>query len=259
MATQPLTGARRSALAHWTPNWTDLLVVGASWALVVAALSAATFIATPDRGLLYFLVYGLLGATVFGIGIPLAWMVVVRARPLADLGLTLRHWRWSLVLQALFAALLYVTAYAGVQIPDIRALAPLVALALAIGFFEALFWRGWVLLRLEESFGLLPAILLGSLLYAAYHVGYGMDLGEMAFLFVIGILFAVTFRITSSVLMLWPVFQPMGQLVTLIEDELDLPLIATLGFAEVLIVMVALVVLVGRYHWRHGKRATART
>jgi membrane protease YdiL (CAAX protease family) len=124
----------------------------------------------------------------------------------------------------------------------------LVALALAIGFFEALFWRGWVLLRLEEAFGVIPAVLLGSFLYAAYHIGYAMPIDEMVFLFLIGIMFAIAFRLTKNVFILWPVFQPMGQLVTLIRDELTLPLISTLGFVEVLVAMLVLVWLAGRYY-----------
>jgi uncharacterized protein len=123
---------------------------------------------------------------------------------------------------------------------------PLVALALAIGFFEAVFWRGWVLLRLEEAFGIIPAILLGSVLYAAYHVGYGMPASEMTTLFFVGVIFAVVFRLTKNVFILWPIFQPMGQLVTLIKDGLTLPLAAALGFVEVLILMFVFVWLAAR-------------
>ena len=60
---------------------------------------------------------------------------------------------------------------------------PLAAPALAIGFFEAIFWRGWVLLRLEEAFDIIPAIVLGSVLYAANLIGYGMPASEMITLF----------------------------------------------------------------------------
>jgi hypothetical protein len=119
---------------------------------------------------------------------------------------------------------------------------------LAIGFFEAIFWRGWILLRLEDAFGVIPAILLGSLLYAAYHIGYAMPLDEMVFLFFIGVMFAVVFRLTKNVFILWPVFQPMGQLVTLINDKLTLPFISTLGFVDVLVAMLILVWLAGRYY-----------
>jgi membrane protease YdiL (CAAX protease family) len=223
----------------------------ASWLLVVAALRVATFVFTAEQGVLYFLAYAVVGATLFGLGIPLAWMVLVRRRPLADLGLTTKRWRLALPLQFVLALLLYLTAFRDVAIPPAHELIPLIALALAIGFFEAVFWRGWVQLRLEESFGLVPAVLAGALLYAAYHIGYGMDLYEMVFLFFVGVLFAVVFRLVGTVLVLWPLFQPVGQVATLIRDGLELPLIAALGFGEVLLVMLGLVWLAYRYQRRH--------
>ena len=76
--------------------------------------------------------------------------------------------------------------------------------------------RGVVRYRPGDSVGSSP-------IDAAYHIGYGMDLSEMVILFFIGIMFAVVFVITRSVLILWPVFQPMGQLLMLVEDRLTLP------------------------------------
>jgi hypothetical protein len=178
-------------------------------------------------------------------------MVIIRKRSLQDLGLTTRFLGASILLQLVFAALQYSGTLAQTGIPGMEKGIPLLALALAIGFFEAIFWRGWVLLRLEEAFGLLPAFLLGSLLYAAYHIGYGMQLEEMVFLFFIGLLYAATFRLTKNVFLLWPVFQPMGQLVTLLKDGLDLPLISTLGFVEVLVGMLVLIWLAGQYARKH--------
>ena len=158
----------------------------------------------------------------------------------------------SPVLQPVFAALQFMGTLAKAQLPSFEEFLPLSALVLCIGFFEAFFWRGWVLMRLEESFGMIPAILLGSALYAAYHIGYRMPSSEMIFLFFIGIMFAVAFRLTKKIFILYPVFQPMGQLVTLIEDGLKLPLLASLGFAEVLIVMFVLVWLGNRYAKKHN-------
>src|SRR3712207_505825 len=132
---------RPTSFARWKPNWLDLAVVALSWVLVVAALRTATTIVTPDRGFLYFLVYAVAGATVFGLGIPLVWMVFVRHRSIAELGLTTHRWRLSIGLQALFAALLYLFAYRDTaDLPSTTQLVPLVTLALAIGFFEAIFW-----------------------------------------------------------------------------------------------------------------------
>jgi len=160
-------------------------------------------------------------------GVPLYWMIVVRRRSLADLGLTTQHW-----VQLVFALLQYIGTLAKTRLPSFEQLLPLLALALAIGFFEAVFWRGWVLLRLEEAFGIIPGILLGALLYAAYHIGYAMPTNEMIFLFFIGIMFAVAFRLTKNILILWPIFQPMGQLVTLIKDQLMLPPLPLLALSK---------------------------
>lgn len=233
---------------RWQPS-KDLLAIVVSWVLVVTALYAATFLVGSEvaGGMAYFGLYAVLGATIFGIGIPLYWTVVVRKRPITDLGLTRERLALSIILQLAFATLQFIGAYRDLEIPAWDRLLPLVALALAIGFFEAIFWRGWVLLRLEECFGLIPAIVIGSILYSLYHIGYGMPASEMVFLFFIGVMYAVAFRLTKSVFMLWPVFQPMGQLVTLIKDGLSLPLLASLGFIEVLALMWLLIWLANKY------------
>ena len=239
---------------RWNPG-RDLLVVILSWLFVTGTLYTATVIVTAQAGggLPYFFLYAILAATLFGVGFPLVWMVVVRKRPVRDLGITTQYLGISIVLQLVFSLLQYLGTLANMELPAFEAFLPLLALSLAIGFFEALFWRGWVLLRLEEAFGLIPAILIGSLLYALYHIGYGMPFSELAFLFWIGVLYAVCFRITRNIFILWPIFQPMGQLVTLLRDGLPLPLIAALGFFEVLIVMLALVWGVNRYYRKHRR------
>lgn len=237
---------------RWKPS-KDLIVVAISWLLVVGCLYTATAIVGVEvwSGMAYFTLYAVVGALLFGVGLPLYWMVIVQRRPLSDLGITTRYLGLSLVLQLVFAALQFMGTLAKTQLPPFEEFLPLIALALCIGFFEAFFWRGWVLMRLEESIGMIPAVLLGSALYAVYHIGYGMPANEMLFLFFIGIMFAVAFRLTKNVFILYPIFQPMGQLVTLIKDGLSLPLLASLGFFAVLIVMLVLVWLAGRYYERH--------
>jgi uncharacterized protein len=191
------------------------------------------------------------------LGVPLYWMVVVRKRPLADIGITTRFLAISLAIQVVVAGFQFYAALRNTTFPGMGQLLPLIALAAAIGFFEAVFWRGWVLLRLEEAFGLIPALVLGSALYAAYHVGYGMPVSEMVFLFFIGLMFAVIFRLTKSIFILWPLFQPMGQLITLMQENLPLPPIAALGFFEVLVLMLVLVWLAGRYYKKHQESPKA--
>lgn len=178
---------------------------------------------------------------------------MVRKRPLSDLGITTKLLGISLIIQVILAGVQYYAALRDANFPPTSELLPLIALALAIGFFEALFWRGWVQLRLEEAFGLIPALILGSVLYALYHIGYGMSVSEMIFLFFIGLMFAIGFRLTKNIFILWPLFQPMGQLITLMNENLPLPPIAALGFFEVLILMFVMVWFAGRYYKKHQR------
>jgi len=246
---------REVLVVRFKPN-VDLAAVAVSWCLVVGALATATFVITPERGVGYFLVYAVVGAAGFGVALPTWWMVWRRGRTIADLGVTARRLGPSLALQALFSAILYSVTLARVSLPDASSLLPLVALSACIGLFEAIFWRGWVQNRLEESFGFIPAVLVGSGAYALYHIGYGMGWGEIGFLYLIGLLYGVTFRLTRSVFILWPLFQPIGQLTTLLEDGLDLPAIASLGFVEVLVVMIVVLVLAWRFAARRERTAT---
>jgi hypothetical protein len=78
-----------------------------------------------------------------------------------------------------------------------------------------------------------------------------MPMNEMIFLFFIGIMFAVVFKLTGSILILWPAFQPMGQLITLSEEGLALPLISTLGFIDAMVVMFIFIWLARRYYKKH--------
>ena len=256
MTSSPLPTVKQLFTFRWNPN-RDLAVVLLSWILVVGALSMSTFVIGPSRwgGMGYFTLYAIIGATLCGIGLPLYWIAVVKKRPLSDLGLTFQNWKLSLAIQILLTLLINVPRLRQLEIPSFQEVFPLVCMALAIGFFEAVFWRGWVQLRLEEAFGILPAILIASALYAVYHVGYGMPASEMVFLFFIGLMFAVAFRITKSILVLWPLFQPGGQLITLISDGLTLPFLAFFGFVDALALMFLLVWMANKYYQKHKAQA----
>jgi uncharacterized protein len=247
MLQQQMTGrksvARETVREVFTFRWRpslDLLAVAVSWVLVVAGLYTATFLigTKPLGGMGYFLTYAVLTALIFGFCGPVAWMLFVRKSSPDSLGITSRKLALSIAIQVTLAAIQLFLVRNSLRLPDIVTLLPLLALCLSIGLFEAVFWRGWVQLRLERAFGVIPGIVIASVLYALYHVGYGMPVSEMTFLFFIGLMFAVVFRVTASIFILWPVFQPMGQLMTLIKDNLQLPPAAAIGFLEVLVLMI---------------------
>jgi membrane protease YdiL (CAAX protease family) len=257
MSQQQVTTSRNTAGAilrevftfRWQPSF-DLLAVAVSWVLVVAGLSTATFVigTKPLGGIGYFLTYAVLTALVFGFCAPVGWMLFLRKSSPASLGISTRNLVVSIAVQIAVAAIQFFLIRNSFQLPDFATLLPLLALCLSIGLFEAVFWRGWVQLRIEGAFGVIPGVVLGSVLYALYHIGYGMPWSEIGFLFFIGLMFAVIFRITSSVFILWPVFQPMGQLMTLVKDKLQLPLAAAIGLFEVLAAMIVVAIVAYRIH-----------
>jgi hypothetical protein len=131
-------------------------------------------------------------------------------------------------------------------------------MALPVGLFEAVFFRGFIQNRLEASFGLVPAVAGAAGLYGLYHIGYGMGLNEVVFLFGLGIVYAVAFRVAGSILVLWPLLTPLGSLFSQMQaGDIVLPMESILGFADVLGLMVA-AIWFARRHERRGaaERAT---
>ena len=116
---------------------------------------------------------------------------------------------------------------------------------------------GWLQLRFEEAFGVVPGVILGALCYGLYHVGYGMAWDEVLFLFGLGLVFATVFRLTRNIAVLWPFYTPVGGLYTNISEGLTLPFDATYGFLLTLGLMVAVIVVAGVLH--NGAESTMRS
>jgi uncharacterized protein len=115
---------------------------------------------------------------------------------------------------------------------------PLLVMSVVVGFFEAVFFRGFVQGRLEASFGVGPAVLGAAVLYSLYHVGFGMPVDEMVFLFGLGVVYAIAFRMVSNVLVLWPLLTPLGAFYNNLEaGDIELPWGSIAGFTNVAMVM----------------------
>jgi membrane protease YdiL (CAAX protease family) len=252
---QPLQQLLRSVLTLRFRPSADTVVAFGSYLLVVGALYTAFQLFTTAAVAANFITYGPVMMAGLGIGIPAFYTALVRRRPLSDIGITTRLLVPSLILGVLLGAQTYSATVATLHVSWSIDHLPLVALGLAIGLFEAVFFRGWLQLRFEAAFGLLPGLLLGALCYSLYHLGYGMTPGEMAVLFLLGLIFGAAFRLTRNILLLWPFYTPMGGLYTYINDGLTMPLPAALGFAITIALMAALIVAasrLGRLTARHA-------
>jgi membrane protease YdiL (CAAX protease family) len=230
---------------RWQPD-RDTLVAILSYVLVVAALYTAFQLFTTERVAANFILFGPVGLALLGVGIPVFYTSRVRHRPLADLGITTRYLVPSLILSLLVGYDTYRNTLATMDVEWGQSVMPIVGLALMVGFFEAIFFRGWLQLRFEEAFGLVPGLLLGALCYSLYHVGYGMESSELLFLFFLGVTFGAIFRLTKSIFVLWPFYTPVGGLFTNLSDKLEMPFAATFGFVLTMLFMVVLIFLATR-------------
>jgi len=150
--------------------------------------------------------------------VPSLW-IIRKGLPLRALGITMDRAAISIVLSIIFSAVQYSQTMANITLPPAEEFVPLVTMALPVGLFEAIFFRGWVQMRFEKAFGILPGIVLGSAIYALYHVGYGMEPDDIAFLFIIGLIYASVFRLTKNLLIIWPFLTPMGGLFNNIKKD----------------------------------------
>ena len=236
----PATG-RRTRVTCWSSR---LLYVA-----VVALLSAAFRGFTTDHVAGLFLCFA--GALLVGTVGPIIHTVWVCGRPLADLGLRGDGLRPTLLLALLFGGVQFALTLWGYDLPPPVDWVPLLVMALVVGVFESVFFRGFVQGRLEEAFGSRIGIGGAAVLYGAYHVGYGMGAREMVFLTGLGVVYAVAFALTRNVLVLWPLLTPVGSFFANVEaGDIELPWASIAGFADVLAVMVVALVLAARRQHR---------
>jgi hypothetical protein len=88
---------RMLADVHWGPN-RDTIVAVLSYILVVGGLFSAFQVFTTERVAANSITFGPVTLAGLGVLLPVLYTVLVRRRPLADVGLTTRQWAPSLVL-----------------------------------------------------------------------------------------------------------------------------------------------------------------
>jgi len=148
----------------------DLAVIAALYLAVVGLWRLAFTVFTADRWLGLFLCFG--GGMLLGVGGPVVYTVWLRRRPLRSLGLGMHRLPATVALGLLFAGVQALIMLWGYELPAPVDWVPLLVLSLAVGLFEAVFFRGFVQGRLQASFGTGPAVAGASVLYALYHVGH---------------------------------------------------------------------------------------
>jgi membrane protease YdiL (CAAX protease family) len=233
-----------------TGSRADLLAIATLYVGVVALMRLAFVGFTTDRVAGLFLAFA--AALLLGVVGPVYYTVWRRHAELSDLGLRVGDWRVTGPLALLFAGVQFALTLWGYDLPAPVDWVPLLVMALVVGVFETIFFRGFIQTRLEATYGPAPGIAGAAVLYGLYHVGYGMDGSEIRFLTGLGIVYAVAFALTRSALVLWPLLTPIGSFFNAVDSgDIDLPWASIAGFIDVLALMALAVWLA----WRHARKA----
>jgi membrane protease YdiL (CAAX protease family) len=241
LAAVPALGPRSDARV----DLLDLAAVAGGYVGVVVFFRLAFTVFTTDHVLGLFLCFA--AGMLLGVVGPVVYQVWGRRRALRSLGLGFHQLRPTVAMGLVLAAAQFAVTFVGYSMPAPAQWVPLLGMSLVVGLFEAVFFRGFVQGRLEASFGPVPAVAGAAVLYGAYHVGYGMGVFDLWFLFALGVVYAVTYRLTTNVFILWPLLTPMGAFFNnLRAGEIDLPWESLLGFADVAVLMAAAIWLAHR-------------
>ena len=247
----------RSSLERRTDRL-DLLVVAGLFVGVVALFRMAFVYFTVTSVVGLFLCFG--AGLILGVAGPIGYTVWIRHRSLRTIGLRLDNWRQTAALGLVFATVQFLVTLAGFDLPAPVDWVPLLVMSVTVGLFEAIFFRGFVLSRLEASFGPVLGVGGAALLYGLYHVGYGMQTAEMVFLFGLGVVYTVAYRIVGNILVVWPLLTPMGAFfANLTAGDIKLPWASIAGFGDVLVLMAVAVIIAFRRERKLRVTATGKT
>jgi len=237
----------------------DLFVVSALYLAVVGLFRLAFDGFGTDRVAGLFLTFA--AGLLLGTAGPVIYTVWDRGRTLHDLGIGGHQLRPTAALALGLAGVQFTMTLWGYDLPRPVDWVPLLVMSLVVGAFEAVFFRGFVQTRLEAGFGTAAGLGGAALLYALYHVGYGMGTNEVVFLFGLGLIYAISYRLTRNLLVLWPLLTPVGAFLNNLESgDIELPWASIAGFADVAVVM-AVVILLARRHERkrHSRQLNVGT
>ena len=194
-------------LFRWQPT-RDTLVAAAVG--VVVFLLSWGMIPTRNIPWLNIILRDELMIFLAGIAFPL-WYMRRNKEDLADFGLTWKRWYIYLPINLVLGSLLLTMFLNDVPLPaDFRLDASVLWRMLFImiaGVFEVVVFYAFQRTYFERAFGIIPAILLAAAFYSFHHIGFQPEYGK---LIMVGILYALIFRLGNSALLIYPFFWGVG-------------------------------------------------
>jgi membrane protease YdiL (CAAX protease family) len=215
-----------------------------AFATAVAFSLTYFFSARIDSALASFLVFTVLGTGVVCVLLPVSWVLVVRGEGLAALGITTFRWRLALAISAFLAAGSFPELLRAARHPGADLAPHLLVNALAL--WEPFFVFGWLQLRFERAFGVLPGVVLAALSFGVYHLGT-FPLPAVFALVGFGFLYAALFRaVGANLLVLWPLTWAVGSGIGTLQGGLAFGWSSAPGAVALLLVQTVAIVLLAR-------------
>lgn len=173
--------------------------------------------------------------TLAGLGVVLPiWWIKFNNLSFNKFGLSGENWAWALpaniILASLLAAMFYFEAKKKDQRPNFSGKSGTIFYLMVGVLFETLFFYSFLRQLLEETFGIFPALLITSTFYSLHHIGLEEQMKdttpaqELKKLFLVGLMYSITFRIFNSALAIFPFFIGVGVISDLMVEKESSPL-----------------------------------
>ena len=234
--------ARETFTLRWRPRG-DTAVALLTAVVMVFLYYANTRVQSPAFSLLVFVI---LTNGVLNVLFPAYYVLVLRREGLDQLGITRQWWWLALLLSVVISVLFWPQLQSVVaQQPDTDLLPLLLANGLIL--WEPFFVYGWLQLRFERAFGIIPGIGLAAVCFGAYHLGT-FPLSGVGSLVLLGVFFGVLFRMAGgNLLALWPLTWAVTSSIGVLEGGFGLGWSDIAAYALLLIVQVAAIALMARH------------
>ena len=231
--------AQQSHWFAWSPNSGTLVALLTEIAMIATYWATTHLLSGGWGGVLVFGVLTNLGLNVL---FPVWWIAHHRKQPLSELGITTRRWLPSL----LAGAALAVCSSSRLRQMEIGTDWLPHVLFNAVILWEPFFVFSWLQLRFDRAFGIVPGILLAGLSFAAYHIGTYPPVGLIVLL-ISGLFFAIIFRLTSNLLILWPLLWCIGSSIGTLMGEMQFTWSQVATWSVILLIQLG---FIGYAWWR---------
>jgi len=198
----------------------------------------------PARGVVRFLLMVVVSSLFLTVLFPAYYVLRIRGESLRALEITTRRWWLALLISIVLALTSFPTLLAqAAQRPGVNLLPHVLFNGLLL--WEPFFVHGWLQLRFERAFGVLPGIVLAGVCFGGYHLGMA-PWSEVAKIIGIGIVYGSLFRLTKNLLTLFPLTWAVGSGIGTLEANLEYGWDAVAVYAIVLLIQVAALAVLAR-------------